>query len=112
MRKQLPNLLNFTLLFLCCSGVILTPPISYADTHDIRKNIIQDRLMQCLTLKPEHEYQFIPPSQGRLVRFGINTLCYVSEYGVAVELYFVETDQNNLVTDAGVIYLPTTGATE
>lgn len=105
MGNKLPNLPSHAHLFLALTTGTLLSSYSMAAPGEFIQDNTLGRIMLCTTLLPEHEYSFIPPAHGRLIRLGASTLCYITDENVPEKLYFVETDATGLLTDAGTITL-------
>jgi hypothetical protein len=108
MGNRLPNLPSRAHFFLVLAMGTLLSSHSLAAPGEFMQQNILGKAMLCATLLPEHEYSFIPPVHGRLMRLGADTLCYFSEDNAPENLHFVEINATGLLTDAGIITLPLT----
>ncbi len=105
MTHQPPNLPRsycfylLNLSCLCLATTVQAAPSVFAP------EISEGRPILCATLPSNRLYTWTPPQYGQLVRFGATLLCYLSQEGAPETLAFVETDNHNRVTDAGMITL-------
>lgn len=84
---------------------LIVPTLSLAAFSEFKQEISEGRMLLCATHPTDRLYTFIPPEHGHFIRFGLTTLCYVSEAGIPEAIPFVETDAVGLVTDAGILQL-------
>lgn len=105
MGNRLPNLPKHTHLFLVFASGILLSGNGVAAPGKFIQEHTAGRILFCATLLPKHDYSFIPPVHGRLIRLGTNTVCYIADGYTAETLHFVETDATGLLTDAGTVTL-------
>jgi hypothetical protein len=105
MTHQPPNLPRSCCYLLLGLGYLGIAANTQAAPSEFLPEISEGRPILCATLPSNRLYTWTPPQSGQLVRFGTTTLCYFSEEGAPDMLAFVETDLDNLVTDAGTITL-------
>lgn len=105
MTHQLPNLPRSYCFYLLGLGYLGIAANTQAAPSEFLPEISEGRPILCATLPSDRLYTWAHPQYGQLVRFGATTLCYLSQEGTPETLAFVETDNHNRVTDAGMITL-------